>query len=98
MSRDTFLKDEDGKVYSYDHMSTLNWLRGHTGGLDLCVGYLKKVAIELFMAGKDAEAVAIRKQAEQMDKDLRSKMVDKANAYGLENPESVGMTGSTGPS
>ena len=89
MSGDTFMKDDEGTVYSYDNLTTSNWLQGHLGGLDACVAYLKKKAVDLFTTGKDSEAVAIRKLAELMDTDLRPGMFKSISDFKAEHPDEV---------
>lgn len=86
MSRDLILKDDDGVRWSYDNIHTQGWLEGHAPGLDHAVAYLKKHAVALFEAGKDAEATAMRKLAEDMLKKLRPEMEATALRHSKEHP------------
>ena len=86
MSRDVILTAEDGTKYSFDNIKTQGWLNGHYSGLDVAANYIKVKAVELFKAGKDEEAVKLRKLAEELVKKLEPDMRSRAERHEREFP------------
>lgn len=66
MSRDTELRDGEGKVWSLDNLCTQHWLDGQPTGAEKAAGWLNEKAVTLFREGKDAEAIAMKKLAKEM--------------------------------
>ncbi len=90
MSRDLILhSDESEERYSYDNICTQHWLEGHAPGLEAGAAWLREKAVELFREGKDSEATAMRRLAEQMLKALKPEMEARAERHGKEHPEVV---------
>jgi hypothetical protein len=82
MGRDTHLTDkETGDVYSFDNILTQGWLRGHSGGLDQCVGWLHEKAIELFKRGERTEAGRMQDLANEMKGALEPRMRERAREH-----------------
>lgn len=89
MSRETFLKDEDGEVYSLDNLATQKWLDGHYSGLDQCCVYLERKATELFAQRQRDKAVELQNLADELKKELRPQMVRRAEEHEREFPSKV---------
>lgn len=87
---DCIMTDEEGTRYSFENIKTQGWLDGHASGLDAAVGWVKERAVDLFRAGKDEAATSMRRLAEEMDRDLRSGMEQRARSHREEFPAIVG--------
>lgn len=86
MSRDTILTDDADVRYSYDNLRTQGWLTGHVSGLDAAAEFLREKAVALFRAGRDDEATRLRRLADEMVKELRPQMEQRAKQHAKEHP------------
>lgn len=86
MSRDKILTDEKGARYSYDNIRTQGWLNGHASGLDQVLDFLHERAVKLFRERKDNEAIAMRALADDLHRELRAKMTERADQHEREHP------------
>lgn len=88
MSRDMILTSEAGVRYSYDNICSQHYLEGHAPGCERAEGYLRERAARLFTAGKDVEAIAMRKLADEL-RGVGEAMEEEARKHALEYPEIV---------
>ncbi len=89
MSQDTILKDDDGNAWSFDNIKTQGWLDGRAACLDTVDSWLKNRAVELFKAGKDSEAVAMRTLAYDIVKALEPELRQAARNHERDFPAQI---------
>lgn len=89
MSRETIVTDEEGNTYSFDNLSTQKWLDGHWSGLDQCVQWLDQQAMVLFGERKRERAVYLQTLADEMEEDLRPRMIQRAKEHAEEFPYQI---------
>jgi hypothetical protein len=89
VSRDSLLKDENGIIYSLESLSTQKWLEGHYSGLDQCCQWLDQRATLLFNERKRDDAIRLQNLVDEMKRDLRPKMVKRAEEHEREFPSQV---------
>ncbi len=87
MSRDITLTDPDGVRYSYERISTQNWLNGHVPGMEAAAGWLRERAVVLFRNGNDTAAVNLRKLADDMERELKPDMQKRIDDHYRDHPE-----------
>lgn len=72
---DVVLRDKAGTRYSYDRLVTEGWLDGQPVGADAVIAFLRREATKLFEAGKDNEAIAMRRLADRARDEVRPELV-----------------------
>ena len=92
MSRETLIRDSNGDVYSLDNLSTQKWLDGHWSGLDQCCLWLEQKATELFGQRKREQAVELQNLADEMKKELRPQMIERAAEHAKDFPSQLERT------
>ena len=87
MSRDYVLVCEDGQRYSFNNLTTQNWLNGHAPGAEEVLTWLLERAICLFRMGKIEEAVEMRSLADEARKSVVPRLEKCAKEHEREHPE-----------
>jgi hypothetical protein len=89
MADANLLDESSGIRYSYDNIKTQGYLEGHEAGLDQVVSWLQDRAVALFRDEKDDQAVALRRLAKDLDRELRPVMREHATRHERDFPDAV---------
>jgi len=81
MSRDTIVKDDQGKQYSLDNLSTQRWLEGQEHGVEIAAKFIKDKSLEAFGRSQDKEALMLRGLADEIVKKLIPELKSKSKQH-----------------
>lgn len=91
MSKEWIVTAESGVKLNLTNLSTQKWLDGHYAGLDTCVEWLNEKATALFAQRRIDAAIAMQELADQMNADLRPKMLKRAQGHADDFPVEIGV-------
>jgi hypothetical protein len=86
VSSDTILKAPDGTRYSFDNLASQKWLEGHIPGAEQVEGWLRTEAADRFTAGRDEEAILLRRLADRIRDKIVPEMRRRAEAHTIDHP------------
>lgn len=87
MSSETILTASDGGRWSLDNLQVNAANRGEVSGAEQAAAELERLAVELFAASKDAEAVWLRETAKNLRSGLVMRLKNIAERVKREHPD-----------